>query len=181
MVNSRTFLNISKNKKQWGLYHHELLNCLYHMYPLHCMWIKRFFFHFYWSQLQKKNSYWTLSCPNVYLEWGCRWISSLAAGAECALVVGTHQHLMPKTFTQTHTNTEQVMMAKTISRHTICQASWQLSPSCIKINRIIHLCTELQAPCHFRHLEMRLWALRDKDSKYEHIYMNLGKLKVYKG
>lgn len=75
----------------------------------------------------------------------------------------------------THRNTEQVMMAKTISRHPICQASWQPSPSCIKINRIIHLCTELQAPCHFRHLEMRLWALRDKDSKYEqHIYMNLG-------
>lgn len=135
------------------MYHNEFLNCLYHKFPLRCMWIKRFFFHFYWSKLQK-NSYWTLSCPNVYLERGCRWISSLAAGAECALVVGTRQHLMPKTFTQTHTETQsRLWWQKTISRYTICQTSWQPSPSCIKINRIKHLCTELQAPCHFRHLE----------------------------
>lgn len=121
----------------------------------HCTAYQRSFsLHLYWSNLDKayayrvlKHSakyrilefnyteipYWTHSCTNVYLERGRRWIASPAAGAECAPFVDTRQHLMPKTFTQTHAHTEQVRMAKTLSRHTICQKSWQLSPSRLKI------------------------------------------------
>lgn len=109
----------------------------------------------YWNVLLNQNldfnyteiPYWTHSCTNVYLERGRRWIASRAAGAECVLVVDTRQHLMPKTFKQTHTQS-RLWWQKPFPDTQSAKSSESFWPQ----NQQSH--TALQGSCHFKHLEM---------------------------
>lgn len=153
------------------MYHQELLNCLYHMFPLHCMWIKRFFFHFYWSKLQKNPH--TGHCHAQMFTWNEAvveyppWQQGLNV-----LLLWVHANTWGQKHSRKHT---QKHRAGYDGKNHI--QTYNL-PSVLAAEPFLHQNQQNHTPLYWTASTLPLQTsrtLRDKDSKYEqHIYMNLG-------